>query len=55
MTLAREHPDHEPARHPRFVKAMRKHRFTAMTGVNTLFNALVNDPTSRNSISRRCA
>ena len=29
---------------PGFVKAMRKHRFTAMTGVNTLFNALVNDP-----------
>jgi long-chain acyl-CoA synthetase len=28
---------------PGFVKEMAKHRFTAMTGVNTLFNALVND------------
>ena len=29
---------------PRFVKEMRRHRFTAMTGVNTLFNALLNNP-----------
>ncbi|HEX8009716.1 MAG TPA: long-chain-fatty-acid--CoA ligase [Casimicrobiaceae bacterium] len=29
---------------PRFVKEMRKHRFTALTGVNTLFNALLNNP-----------
>jgi len=28
---------------PGFVKAIKKHRFTAMTGVNTLFNALVNN------------
>ena len=29
---------------PGFVKEMRKHKFTVMTGVNTLFNALVNNP-----------
>jgi long-chain acyl-CoA synthetase len=29
---------------PGFVKEMAKHRFTAITGVNTLFNALVNNP-----------
>jgi long-chain acyl-CoA synthetase len=29
---------------PGFVKEMGKHKFTAMTGVNTLFNALVNNP-----------
>ncbi len=29
---------------PGFVKEMAKHRFTVMTGVNTLFNALVNNP-----------
>ena len=28
---------------PGFVKEMRKHRFTAFTGVNTLFNALLNN------------
>jgi long-chain acyl-CoA synthetase len=28
---------------PGFVKEMAKHRFTAMTGVNTLFNALLNN------------
>jgi long-chain acyl-CoA synthetase len=28
---------------PGFVKELSKHRFTAFTGVNTLFNALVND------------
>ncbi len=28
---------------PGFVKEMRRHKFTAMTGVNTLFNALVNN------------
>jgi len=29
---------------PGFVKEMRRYRFTAFTGVNTLFNALLNDP-----------
>ncbi|MGH8802152.1 MAG: AMP-binding protein, partial [Casimicrobiaceae bacterium] len=29
---------------PRFVREMRRFRFTALTGVNTLFNALLNDP-----------
>ncbi len=29
---------------PRFIKEMHRHRFTAMTGVNTLFNALLNHP-----------
>ncbi len=29
---------------PGFIKEMAKHRFTAITGVNTLFNALVNKP-----------
>ncbi|MCC6195055.1 MAG: long-chain-fatty-acid--CoA ligase [Burkholderiales bacterium] len=29
---------------PTFVKTMGKYRFTAFTGVNTLFNALVNNP-----------
>ena len=29
---------------PRFIKELAKHRFTAITGVNTLFNALVNKP-----------
>jgi long-chain acyl-CoA synthetase len=28
---------------PGFVRTMRRHRFTAMTGVNTLFNALLNN------------
>jgi long-chain acyl-CoA synthetase len=28
---------------PGFVKEMRRHRFTALTGVNTLFNALLNN------------
>ncbi|MEO9137099.1 MAG: long-chain-fatty-acid--CoA ligase [Casimicrobiaceae bacterium] len=28
----------------RFIKEMRRYRFTAMTGVNTLFNALLNHP-----------
>src|SRR5690348_6863308 len=28
---------------PGFVRTMRRYRFTAMTGVNTLFNALLND------------
>ena len=32
---------------PRFVKEMRRYRFTAMTGVNTLFNALLNHPKFR--------
>ncbi|HET9764898.1 MAG TPA: long-chain-fatty-acid--CoA ligase [Casimicrobiaceae bacterium] len=27
-----------------FVREMRRHRFTALTGVNTLFNALLNNP-----------
>ncbi len=29
---------------PGFVKELSKHRFTALTGVNTLFNALLDDP-----------
>jgi long-chain acyl-CoA synthetase len=29
---------------PGFVTEMRRHRFTALTGVNTLFNALLNNP-----------
>jgi long-chain acyl-CoA synthetase len=29
---------------PHFVKEMHRYRFTAMTGVNTLFNALLNNP-----------
>jgi len=29
---------------PGFVKELAKHRFTAITGVNTLFNALLNNP-----------
>ncbi|ENO90174.1 long-chain-fatty-acid--CoA ligase [Thauera linaloolentis] len=29
---------------PGFVKELRKHKFTAITGVNTLFNALLNNP-----------
>jgi len=29
---------------PAFVKELARHRFTAITGVNTLFNALLNDP-----------
>ena len=29
---------------PGFIKELAKHRFTAITGVNTLFNALVNKP-----------
>ena len=32
---------------PGFVKEMRRHRFTALTGVNTLFNALLNNPDFR--------
>jgi long-chain acyl-CoA synthetase len=32
---------------PRFIREMRRHRFTAMTGVNTLFNALLNRPEFR--------
>ena len=32
---------------PGFVKEMRKYRFTALTGVNTLFNALLNNPDFR--------
>ncbi len=29
---------------PAFVKELQKHKFTFLTGVNTLFNALMNDP-----------
>jgi long-chain acyl-CoA synthetase len=32
---------------PRFIREMRHHRFTAITGVNTLFNALLNHPQFR--------
>ena len=41
---------------PGFVKEMGKYKFTAITGVNTLFNALVEQPGIRaSSTSRRCA
>ncbi|MAA74528.1 MAG: long-chain-fatty-acid--CoA ligase [Salinisphaeraceae bacterium] len=33
-----------PADMPAFVKELRRHRFTAITGVNTLFNGLLNTP-----------
>jgi len=33
---------------PGFVKEMSRHRFTAITGVNTLFNALLNNPAFAN-------
>ncbi len=33
---------------PGLVKTMRKYRFTAITGVNTLFNAMVNNPKFQN-------
>ena len=39
---------------PGFVKEMAKYKFTAFTGVNTLFNALVNNAGLRaSSTSRR--
>lgn len=34
----------DPRDMPGFVKELGKHRFTALTGVNTLFNALLNTP-----------
>jgi long-chain acyl-CoA synthetase len=36
-----------PRNIPRFVREMRRYRFTAMTGVNTLFNALLDNPKFR--------
>jgi long-chain acyl-CoA synthetase len=39
----REHPHHQPARHPGFVKELGKHRYNMITGVNTLFNAFLNN------------
>jgi long-chain acyl-CoA synthetase len=33
---------------PGFVKEMRRHKFTGLTGVNTLFNALLNNPDFKN-------
>ncbi len=33
---------------PGFVKELRKHRFTIITGVNTLFNGLLNNPDFKN-------
>ncbi len=33
-----------PRDFPNFIKEMKKWKFTSMTGVNTLFNALVNEP-----------
>ncbi len=33
---------------PGFVKELRKHKFTIVTGVNTLFNALLNNPDFKN-------
>ena len=38
---------------PAFVKEMRKWQWTVMTGVNTLFNGLMNTADSSGSISRR--
>ena len=35
---------HQPARHPRLTGEMRKVPFSAFTGVNTLFNGLLNHP-----------
>ena len=32
---------------PAFCKELKKHRFTIMTGVNTLFNGLLNNPNFR--------
>lgn len=34
----------DPRNIPHFIKEIRKYRFTAMTGVNTLFNAMLNNP-----------
>ena len=39
----------------RLIRTMRDGRTTAASGVNTLFNALVNRPDSRRSISPACA
>jgi long-chain acyl-CoA synthetase len=36
--------DHQPARHSRLIKEIGKYPFTTITGVNTLFNAMVNNP-----------
>jgi len=45
MTLGAENvPITNPRDIPGFVKEMARHRFTSMTGVNTLFNALLNNP-----------
>ena len=40
---------------PGFIREMGKYRFTSLTGVNTLFNALINNPEFAGSISARCA
>lgn len=34
----------DPRNIPHFIKEIRNYRFTAMTGVNTLFNAMLNNP-----------
>jgi long-chain acyl-CoA synthetase len=39
-----QRPDHEPARHAGFVEGALEGQFTFITGVNTLFNALLNTP-----------
>ena len=40
-----QRPHHQPARHARLRRrSSRKYRFTCITGVNTLFNALLNTP-----------
>ena len=36
-----------------FVKELRKWKWSGMTGVNTLFNGLLNAPDSTSSISQR--
>ncbi len=42
-----QHPDTEPARHPAFVKELGRHRTNIFPGLNTLFNALMNNPEFR--------
>ena len=37
-----------------FIKELAKYKFTTFTGVNTLFNGLLNNPTSPSWISASC-
>ncbi len=39
---------------PAFCKELKKHKFTILTGVNTLFNGLLNNPDFRALIFRDC-